>query len=254
MQDDLEAVLRAYDEHLTDTPAWLFQANPRFYDIAAAVRALDSMNWTVGQYTKQIKSGHRVYIWQSGPAGGVVAVGTILSDPAQLPFQEGPEFIVDEAKFGGEQLRVRMSIDTILDEPLTREVLKAHPVLKDLGVLSFANATNFNVTPQQDAALQAMIGDNPMPTLEERIEEWRAAIGYPTERDVDRKAQRPLLEEGLSQKNLDAVIEDPRNFEALRFGQFAHNAYGGPGPQSVIHRHLNADPEVKSQTLSLCNT
>ena len=71
------------------TPAWLFQANPKYYDISAAVSALPAMNWTVAQSINQIRAGDRVYIWQSGEESGILAVGTILTDPALLPDQEG---------------------------------------------------------------------------------------------------------------------------------------------------------------------
>ena len=39
------------------------------------------MNWTVAQSKNQIKAGDHVYVWQSGPEGGVIADGTILTDP-----------------------------------------------------------------------------------------------------------------------------------------------------------------------------
>ena len=62
--------------------AFIFQSNPKYYDIAAAVRSLSEMNWTVAQSKNQIHAGDRVYIWQSGAGGGVIAVSSILTDPA----------------------------------------------------------------------------------------------------------------------------------------------------------------------------
>lgn len=139
--------------------SWIFQSNPRYFDIAAAVRSLDEMNWTVAQSKNQIHAGDRVYVWQSGPSGGIIAIATILTDPAMLPSQEGAEFIVDQGKFAGEQLRVRLSIDRALEQPLTRETLQEHPVLSELSILRFANATNYKLKPEQDAAIRALVGD-----------------------------------------------------------------------------------------------
>jgi MoxR-like ATPase len=231
-------------ETLRASRAWMFQANPRYWDIAAAVQELSEMNWTVAQHENLIKTGDRVYIWRSGSDGGVVAAGTILTDPAVLPNQEGEEFIRDPDKFAGEQLRVRLDIGKVLSPPLLRSTLLGHPVLKDLRVLHFANATNFKVTLAQDQALQNMIGAETM-TLAERIEQWRDETGYPSDKDTERIAQRETLAEALSGETLDAVIADPEQFELLQFGMFAHNAYGGPGPQSIVHKHLNTGPEAK---------
>lgn len=134
--------------------SWLFNSNPKYYDIKAAVHALRQMNWTVAQSQRQIHAGDVVYFWASGSDGGLIGRGTILTDPQMMPAQEGPEFIRDAEKFAGEQLRVRVSIEQVLDEPIGREVLGDHPVLRELTVLKFANATNFRVTPEQNEALE----------------------------------------------------------------------------------------------------
>jgi hypothetical protein len=145
------------DRSEDEGPTWLFQANPRYYDITDAVRSLSEMNWTVAQGKNQISAGNRVYIWRSGPDGGVIAEGHVLTDPEMLPDQEGAEFIRDASKFGGEALRVRLSIDHVLDPPILRADLLEHPRLKDLGVIRFANATNYKLKPDEDAALQELI-------------------------------------------------------------------------------------------------
>jgi MoxR-like ATPase len=145
-----------------DRQAWIFQSNPQLYDIAGAVRSLQEMNWRVGQGKNLLRAGDHVYIWQSGPGGGVIAEGTVLTNPEMSQHQEGEEFIRDQAKFSGEQLRVRISIDHVLDEPLLREELKQDPVLGDLSILRFANATNYKIRPEQDAALQDLIGGDPV--------------------------------------------------------------------------------------------
>ena len=158
----------------TDRRSFIFQSNPKYFDIAKAVRSLREMNWTVAQDRKLIHAGDHVYIWQSGPGGGVIAEGTVLTDPAMLPDQEGREFIHDQEKFAGEQLRVRISIDRVLDAPLERSSLLSHPVLKDLTIIRFANSTNYHITPEQDAGLQALIagGEPHVPTPEAARRFW----------------------------------------------------------------------------------
>lgn len=221
-------------------PAWLFQANPRYYDITDAVRSLSEMNWTVAQGKNQISAGNRVYIWRSGPDGGVIAEGHVLTDPEMLPDQEGAEFIRDASKFGGEALRVRLSIDHVLDPPILRADLLEHPRLKDLGVIRFANATNYKLKPDEDAALQELIEVSEMPLLQRRVREWLSESGYPDERDEDSEsvARREFLAAAMSRENLDAVIEDPSEFEKIAFSQFAHKYYGDAGNQSTVNAYL----------------
>jgi hypothetical protein len=75
-------------------PAWLFQANPAYYDIRGAVDQLSEMNWTVAQSKNEIRAGHPVYLWESGPGDGVLA---------------------------------RLRIDDVLSIPISRDVLSVHP-------------------------------------------------------------------------------------------------------------------------------
>jgi dynein-related subfamily AAA family protein/EVE domain-containing protein len=236
----------AADGSVEPRRSFLFQANPAYYDVASAVRDLDEMNWSVRQSSKQIHAGDRVYVWESGPSGGVVAEGTILTDPAPLPEQEGAQFIRDPSRFEGENTRVRLSIDRVIDPPLARARLLRHPVLKDLGIIRFANATNYGVSEEQDAALQEMIDAGAAPSsLEELVATWREETGYPTERDLNKKAQRESLSAVLTEESLERVIDDPEQFDALRFGQLASTAYGGAGNQATAQRHINEGPEAK---------
>jgi MoxR-like ATPase len=143
----------------TSNFSWIFQANPAYYDIANAVRTLAEMNWAVNQSKNQIAPGDHVYIWKSGSDGGVIADGHILTSPKVEATQEGVEFIKDPSRFPNDALRVRLTIDRVLAEPLRRADLLQHPTLKNLPILKFANATNFNITRAEDHALERLITD-----------------------------------------------------------------------------------------------
>lgn len=236
----------AVDGQTAPERAFIFQANPAYYDIASAVRELDEMNWSVRQSPKQIHAGDRVYIWESGPAAGVIAEGTILTDPAVLPEQEGRQFIRDASKFEGEALRVRLSIDRVIDPRLAKAAMLDHPVLSDLGVIKFSRATNYNLNDEEDSALQEMIdGDAAPSSLGELVALWREETDYPTERDLAKRAQREALSSVLTEENLERVIADPGEFDILKFGQLASTAYGGAGNQATAQRHINEGPEAK---------
>ncbi|MDX6602983.1 MAG: 5-methylcytosine-specific restriction enzyme [Solirubrobacterales bacterium] len=233
------------EERSSGRSAFIFQANPKYYDIAGAVRSLAEMNMSVSQSRNQIHAGDRVYIWQSGPDGGVIAVGTILTDPALLPSQEDEQFVVDSERFSGEQLRVRVSVDRVLESPIGRATLQQDPRLEGLGILTFPNATNYKLSDEEAEVLQELTNSPSVAALEERVHEWRQETGYPAERDDERRNQGRRLAECFSEANLDDVIADPERFKILDFGHLAHNWYGGPGPQSVVHKHLNEGPEAK---------
>ncbi len=142
-------------DDLGDT--WLFQANPSKYDIDNALAELDALTWVVRQYTGEVAPGDRVYLWRSGKEAGVVAVATVAEGPAALPFNEDDHFWLDSDGFNESEPRVVLHVDAVLDTPLLRRDLLQHPLLKDLQVIKFANATNFRVSAQEDAALREAI-------------------------------------------------------------------------------------------------
>ena len=114
------------------------------------------MDWVVRQYRGDVHAGDRVYIWRSGPAAGVIAIAEVLSDPAPMAAPDDP-FAVAGSPLDKIEPRVMLRIDEVLHEPLKRSDLVEHPVLKKLGVIAFANATNFAVSTDEDAALRALI-------------------------------------------------------------------------------------------------
>ena len=150
---------------------WLFQANPSIYNIDQALSELDELTWVVRQYKSDIRTGDRVYIWRAGADAGVVATATVEDDPAETaPAADDPYTLKPEA-FSKSELRVRLRIDTALPEAVRRSDLLEHAVLKSLEVITFANATNFRVSPEQDEALQTLVTGFRIPTLRTAIEE-----------------------------------------------------------------------------------
>ena len=72
--------------------------------------------------------------------------------------------------------------------------------------------------------------------LERLAEEFRQQRPYPTDHDRNQVAAREDLAAALSEENLRTVEGDPSSYDGLEIGRFAASAYGGPGPQSNIHR------------------
>jgi MoxR-like ATPase len=151
--------------------AWLFQANPSIYDIDQAVSESTEISWVVRQYTDEVRKGDRVYIWRSGPEGGVVATATVENEPVVKSGDTGDPYLIKPESLSKPEPRVMLRIESVLAAPIRRSELLDHSVLKDLGVIKFANATNFKVTEEQDEALQTLVSGFHIPPLSAEIEE-----------------------------------------------------------------------------------
>jgi predicted Mrr-cat superfamily restriction endonuclease len=153
--DAATRLLGALDSTSTPT-AWMFQANPQIWDLAAALEVLSTMQWVTRQSYSQIKAGDEVHLWQAGSQAGVLARGRVLTPPTV----EGPDPSAAAFALGNEldasERRVWLSIERRQAEPLARSELQMHPRLKTLEILKFSNATNFRVDPAAAAELRTL--------------------------------------------------------------------------------------------------
>lgn len=60
---------------------WIFQSNPKLYDIDAALQTRPIIYWRVPQFFEQMKEGDHALIWRSGKQAGLIGWGVLLSDP-----------------------------------------------------------------------------------------------------------------------------------------------------------------------------
>jgi EVE domain-containing protein len=166
---DLAALLSAYDDYLTvaetTSDVWIFQVSPQFYNIRGAIRALKEQTWLVSAYKNRIRSGHRVYVWESGPDAGILATAHVLTDPAEITDRdEEQQFVRDAKKFDGLQRRVVLRIDRVLEHPLLRKILLLDPVLSKMQVITQPRGTNFVVTPEQAERIDQLLSEPDKPT------------------------------------------------------------------------------------------
>ncbi len=147
-------------ENASPVRTWVFQANPNYYGLAAALRRLRIIRWQVVQFREEIHEGHIVYLWLSGPKGGLLACGTAISEPMLLSdFEEeeedDSEFVLVEEDHDPEKLWGDIRIDVVYEKPLTRQDCLKDRTLKTMDIIKrpFAG-TNFRVSAQQAAALK----------------------------------------------------------------------------------------------------
>mgnify|MGYP000929008409 CR=1 FL=1 len=145
-------------QELGEAKCWIFQGNPKYYDVAGAVETSDAVTWAVNQYPKQIGKDDRAYIWVSGPDGGIVASGTILCDPETREINPRDPFARGEPLKTGPYLAVDIRIDRrLISTPVKRSLLLADERTKRLGTLTYPGATNFRVTKGQEDVIESVI-------------------------------------------------------------------------------------------------
>ncbi|HWR28407.1 MAG TPA: AAA family ATPase, partial [Negativicutes bacterium] len=137
---------------------WIFQGNPKYYDVVGAIGNLETITWGVKQYPKQIKKDDKAYIWLSGPNGGIVAAGTILCNPESKnndvddPYNKKAD--VTAAPYFGVDIQINRKL---LDAVVNRTLLIADERTKRMEILTYPGATNFRVSKEQAAVIETIL-------------------------------------------------------------------------------------------------
>jgi hypothetical protein len=147
---------------IIDKQVWIFQANPKLYDIWNALQdqeAINDFHWTVNQHKTDIKNGDIALIWMSGKEAGIYAIADITSNP-----YEGYESSADTRHWqksedrGKMRLLVKCRFSTMLiNDPLLRCSIKTNEELSKLSILRQAQGTNFVVSNSEWSVLCRML-------------------------------------------------------------------------------------------------
>lgn len=159
LDQNYPGLAKEYSERASSQPSiWLFQGNPKYYDVIRAVDEVDIITWNVKKFQKQIKAGDKVYIWASGSGGGIVAKGTILDDPKMCDSDINDPYYVGEPLHKDPYLGVNIKIEQKLTSNIiTRKVLLEDECTKGLEILTYPIGTNFRVTKEQDDVIESII-------------------------------------------------------------------------------------------------
>lgn len=132
---------------------WLFQGNPKIYDIVNALSDLEignTIHWTVNQNKNRIRKGHLALIWMSGKEAGIYALGRIETDPSIVnePEEERKHWL--ESDMMPNRLRVRITIiRRLINKPVLRNEIKEIPELSSMSILKQPTGTNFPVNDNE---------------------------------------------------------------------------------------------------------
>ncbi len=132
-------------EYKTVEPrVWIFQANPKRYDLLAGLRKHRINDWEVRRYKKEIQPGDLVLFWKAGEQRGIYGLGKVVS---KIYRNIKGDAVVDVETVGR------------LKRPILAETLKQDPVLRKLDILRISRGTNFRVKDDEWEVLKTMIGE-----------------------------------------------------------------------------------------------
>ncbi|HLK17285.1 MAG TPA: AAA family ATPase, partial [Fimbriimonadaceae bacterium] len=129
-------------------------------ELDRALRELPEVEWTVRGHVASVHVGDRAYVWRAGAQAGVVAVGTVLTEPAESsPAEQDRPYWRQPDRYGFDKVepRIRVRIDRLVEPPLLRTLLREDPVLADLTVIRAPRGTVYEVPPRHEQRLQELI-------------------------------------------------------------------------------------------------
>ena len=140
---------------------WIFQANPKYYDIQESLTTESKELWNCIQHAKKIAAGDRVLIWISGDDAGIYAIGKILTEPVLRPDSSiGMSYWTNAEKGAKPRPRVWVEYEKVFhDNPLYKRFLQWDSELGGLSIIANPRGTNFKVTQEQWLAIQEWLSD-----------------------------------------------------------------------------------------------
>jgi MoxR-like ATPase len=144
--DEVDGFRPFLDFPFATSAFWIFQGNPKRFDIDRYLRSRSEITWTVNQYLKDVRVGDRVLMWRSGADGGVVAECEIIDGPSAKIADDGVELHnanVPPDKPGTLRCKLRV-IEAFPDNPVPRQLIQSN--LPDLSIFKFAQNTNFPIS------------------------------------------------------------------------------------------------------------
>lgn len=131
---------------------WVFQSNPKFYDLEGDLRNSIVDNWTVSAHKDRIKAGDKVILWSSGSKAGCYALAEVTEDPQMIgELHDAHRWRVDDHSFYTARIEVTHNL---VDAPILKDVVKR---TKGLAKLKAGNqGTNFTATEAEYEILKDM--------------------------------------------------------------------------------------------------
>ena len=138
--------------------AWLLQGNPERFALRAYLQS-PVIYWLVNRYQAEFALADHLFLWESGPQGGVVGYGHVIELPTSRATVRAPHYLGDDLWQTAVPspvavvVGIRMLLTMHHGFFVLRHTARAHPVLATLEVLQMAQATVYRCTPAHVVAI-----------------------------------------------------------------------------------------------------
>jgi hypothetical protein len=164
--------------------AWIFQGNPKRYDLDGALRELDTIRWRVPQYTSDILPGDAVVLWRSGDDAGIVGVGRVVEPPREVDMAT-EELRFDRGDAGDPTTRATLRV--VPCALVGKATVASLPEMSGHQIVTAPMGTVFPLDDHQWSALRKHL-PGPPASLESAPNAWPAAFSW----DQRTKSMNPL--------------------------------------------------------------
>ena len=136
---------------MEESKSWIFQGNPKIYDITKALQNGHLLSWKVAAHKDRIKQGDKVILWQTGEEAGCYALAEVGSEVAKVA--EEPEelqyyFSASDKDGTGIDDRVKIEIiHNLANNPILWPEIKDRPEFENFKAGN--QGTNFSATQEE---------------------------------------------------------------------------------------------------------
>ena len=137
----------------TNINYWIFQGNPKSFDIETALHENILTDWTVSAHKDKIKVGDKVIIWVTGNKAGCYALAEITAEPRKIgPSPDDHLWKIKDTIALKAGIKITCNV---VDRPILKNEIATVTELKNLKVGS--QGTNFSSTQEEYEIILKMI-------------------------------------------------------------------------------------------------
>jgi len=137
------------------TNYWIFQGNPKIYNVKEALISNSIKTWTVSSHKDKIKKGDKFILWQTGVDAGCYALGEVASEVRMMKEEDEEMKYYFSPTSQIENSRVRI----IINHNLTENPILWNTIKDDEVFVNFKGSnqgTNFSATEEEYKSILKM--------------------------------------------------------------------------------------------------
>lgn len=136
------------DPHNTEVNYWVFQGNPKYYDIVKSIQDENLKTWSVKAHKDKIKKGDKFILWATGPQSGCYALGEIISDVFEgiNDDVELQYYLTEDDNSPNNRVQISITND-FTNNPILKSDIEGNSIFESFK--GGNQGTNFNATKEQ---------------------------------------------------------------------------------------------------------